>query len=79
MKYCVKKDTTIVIDGSENQKEVMLQNAKSMGFTENDVEIITEEEYKTRVEISPKQTQTLTLEERIALLENLQLQQGGIV
>ena len=79
MKYCVKKDTTIVIDGSENQKEVMLQNAKSMGFTENDVEIITEEEYKTRVEISPKQTQTLTLEERITLLENLQLQQGGIV
>ena len=77
MKYCVKKDTVIVIDGSENSKEIMLQNAKNMGFTENEVEIITEEEYKTRVEISSKPTQTLTLEERITLLENLQLQQGG--
>lgn len=51
MKYCVIKDTIKVIDGSENPIEIMLQNAQNAGFTEIEVEILTEEEYQARKSI----------------------------
>lgn len=50
MKYCVKKNTTIVIDGQELATyETMIKNAKNMGFTEDKVEIIAEEEFEKRL------------------------------
>lgn len=54
MKYCVIKNTTKVIDGSENPLEIMLQNAINAGFAETEVEILTEEEYLARVELDPR-------------------------
>ena len=69
MKYCVIKDTTIAIDGSENPVEIMLENAISAGFTENEVEILTEEEYLTRLENEPKPPQPPTTEERLEMAE----------
>lgn len=48
MKYCVVKNTTTVIDGSDNPREVMLKNALSAGFSESQVEILTESEYLAR-------------------------------
>lgn len=60
MKYCVIKDTTKVIDGSENPIEIMLQNAQNAGFADIEVEILTEEEYQQRLENEPKPPQPLT-------------------
>lgn len=54
MKYCIIKDTVKIIDGSENPIEIMLQNAQNAGFTEIEVEILTEEEYETRLENEPR-------------------------
>lgn len=48
MKYCVVKDTITVIDGSDNPKETMIQNALNAGFSESEIEILTEEDYKER-------------------------------
>lgn len=70
MKYCVIKNTTKVIDGSENPLEIMLQNARNAGFTENEVEILTEEEYQTRVELEPKPIELPNTNERIEMLED---------
>lgn len=56
MKYCVIKNTITVIDGSENPKEVMLQNSKNAGLTDEEVEILTDAEYNARVESLPKPT-----------------------
>lgn len=53
MKYCVLKDTTTVIDGSENTNEEMFQNATSAGFSKSQVEILTEEEYQARKALEP--------------------------
>lgn len=53
MKYCVLKKTTKVIDGSENPLEVILQNAQNAGYTEAEVEILTEEEYQSRKALEP--------------------------
>ena len=50
MRYCVKKDSTILVDGSENSKEIMLENALNCGFTKDEVEIITEDEFQKRLE-----------------------------
>lgn len=49
MQYCVIKNTTIVIDGSENPEEIMLQNAVNAGYSELEVEILTESEYKAKI------------------------------
>jgi hypothetical protein len=51
MKYCVIKDTTILIEGSEETEEIILKNAlQSEGkYTSNQVDILTEEEYKARI------------------------------
>jgi len=80
MKYCVIKNTTKVIDGSENALEIMLQNAENAGFTETEVEILTEEEYQARLENEPKPIQEPTLEERVEALELLELERlfGGM-
>jgi len=54
MRYCIIKNTTILIDGSNNSDEVMLQNAIDNRHTEEEVETLTEEEYKIRSgEINP--------------------------
>lgn len=53
MKYCVKKNTTVVVDGSENPQEAMIQNAINAGFTESEVETLTEEEYLARKASEP--------------------------
>lgn len=71
MKYCVKKDTTIIIDGSDNQDEVMLENAIVSGFKVEEVEILTEEEYKARVDNLPMPIVNPTLEERLASAEEM--------
>jgi hypothetical protein len=65
MKYCVIKNTTKVIDGSDNPLELMLQNAQNAGFTESEVEILTEEEYQARVELEPIAPQTPTETEQL--------------
>jgi len=48
MKYCVVRNTTTVIDGSENSIEIMLQNAQNAGFSKDEAEVLTEEEYQAR-------------------------------
>ncbi len=56
MKYCVIKDTTTVIDGSDNPAETMAKNAQNAGIT--NFEILTEEEYQLRKRnepVTPKQ------------------------
>lgn len=79
MKYCVVKDTTKVIDGSDNPIEIMLQNAQNAGFTDVEVEILTEGEYQTRLENEHKPLQPPTVEERLEALEMamLELALGG--
>jgi len=67
MRYCVIKDTTTVIDGSENPIEIMLQNAQNAGFTESEVEILTEEKYQARKDLEPKLPQPLTDIEKLRL------------
>lgn len=83
MKYCVVKNTVKIIDGSRNPIETMLQNAQNAGFTENEVEILTEEEYQARVDLEPKLIQKPTkqelLEERINELELFILMQEGLI
>ena len=83
MKYCVIKDTVKVIDGSENPAKTMLQNAIYAGFTESEVEILTEEEYLARLENESKSPQEPTkqelLEERINELELFILMQEGLI
>lgn len=69
MNFCVIKNTTKVIDGSNNQVDIMLQNALNAGFLENDVEILTETEFETRKELEPKPTQPPSDMERIEALE----------
>lgn len=70
MKYCVIKDTTQVIDGSNNSEETMLQNAQNAGFTENEVEILTAEEYQAKKELEPVSPQPPTTEERLQSAED---------
>lgn len=66
MNYCVIKDTTIIIDGSENPTEIMLKNALNAGYTETEVEILTEEEYQARKSLEPQPEPKQTLEEQLA-------------
>ena len=69
MKYCVVKNATKVIDGSENPLEIMLQNALNAGFAESEVEILTEEEYQARKAQEPQPIPTPSLEERLLIAE----------
>lgn len=79
MRYCVIKNTTKVIDGSENPDDIMFQNARNAGFAEAEVEILTEEEYQVRKATEPKPPQMPTTEERLEALEvaMLELVLGG--
>jgi hypothetical protein len=70
MKYCIIKNTTTVIDGSENTQEVMLQNAESAGVTAEEVEILTEQEFEARKALEPTPPHEPTAEERIQSLED---------
>lgn len=81
MKYCVIKNTTTVIDGSENPQEIMFQNALNAGFTAEEVEILTEEEFETRKTLEPVVQQPLTEEQqRLLDLETAMTQiLGGTV
>jgi hypothetical protein len=53
MKYCVIKDTTKIVDGSENSQDIMLRNAINAGLTAEEIEIFTEEEFETRKALEP--------------------------
>ena len=67
--YCVVRGTTKVIDNTSRTVEFMLQNAQNAGFSENEIEILTEEEYLQRLESEPKLPQVPTAEDRIEALE----------
>ena len=78
MRYCVVKGTTTVVDGN-NPTELMLQNAINAGFTESEVEILTEEEYQARNDLEPE-IKEATLEQKnradidyIAIMMGVQL------
>ena len=74
MKYCVIKDTIQVIDGSENSEEVMYYDASKTGkgYSKDQVEILTEEEYKVRVDSLPspvvQKTELEILQETVDVL-----------
>lgn len=70
MKYCVIKNTTIIIDGSENPFTTMLENSLSAGFQESEVEILTEEEYQARKALETQPIQTPSTEERLQVAED---------
>ncbi len=70
IKYCVIKNTTTIIDGSENSKETMLQNAVNAGFTALEVEVLTEEEFEARKALEPIPPKEPTAEERMIALED---------
>ena len=69
MRYCVIKNTTIIIDGSKNLIEIMLQNALNSGYVEIDVEILTQEDYQIRKDLEPMTPKPITESERIAMIE----------
>ena len=64
------KDTTKVIDGSDNPTETMLKNAQNAGFAESEVEILTEEEYQIRKDAEPVPPTQPSEAERIEALED---------
>ena len=80
MKYCVVRNTTTVIDGSENSIEIMLQNAQNAGFSKDEVEVLTEEEYQARRVSEPVEPSKPTVSERLEALEQamLELILGGV-
>lgn len=69
LKYCVIKNTVTVIDGSENSIESMLVNVQNAGFTESEVEILTEEEYQARKELEPVSPKEPTQEDYLLDLD----------
>lgn len=83
MRYCVIKNTTTIIDGSNNPTSIMLQNSQNAGFAESEVEILTEEEYEARKNLEPippkKPTKVELLEQRINELELYILTQEGLI
>ena len=67
---CVIKGTTIQIDSLlSNSVEIMLQNAQNAGFTESEIEILTEEEFEERKSQEPQPIQPPSLEERLLIAE----------
>lgn len=84
VKYCVVKDTVIDIAQSEDVDK-LIENALSTrldgrSLTEDDFEILTEEEYQARVDAEPKPPEPPTEQERLQALEDamLYLTLGGI-
>lgn len=80
MQYCVVKETTKIIEGSDNPREIMLQNALNTGFTETEFEMLTEEEYQARKALEPQPLQPPTTEERLQMAEDtlMYLLMGGM-
>ncbi len=80
MNYCVVKESIKVIDGSENSHEIMLQNATNAGFTDAEVEILTDEEYQARKALEPMPPQPPSEAERLEALEQAMLEMilGGM-
>jgi len=74
MLYCVAINTTKIVDGSDNPEEVMIENAINSGYKKEEVEIITEEEYKLRIEQNPIVNEKTPIE--ILQNENEQLKQS---
>ncbi|HSN66760.1 MAG TPA: hypothetical protein VLS94_08970 [Fusibacter sp.] len=54
MNYCVVKNTISIIDGSENSKEIMINNAKQAGFDVLKIEILTKEQFEKRLKENKK-------------------------
>ena len=79
MNYCVIKDTIRVIN-SNNLVEIMMNDAVKSGFSENEVEILTEEEYQARKALEPVSPQPPSTEERLKTAEDtiLFLLTGGM-
>ena len=73
MKYCVIKNTTTVIDGSDNPQQVMIKNAENAGFKAEEVEILTEKEFEARKALEPLPPHEPTAEERLQSLEDAML------
>ncbi|WP_438348929.1 hypothetical protein ACP8HI_25650 [Paenibacillus sp. FA6] len=73
MKYCVIKNTTTIIDGTDNPLEIMIKNALNAGFVETDIEVLTEEEYMVREDLEPAQekhkTEVELLKEQMAIMQ----------
>ena len=69
MNFCVIKDTVKVVDGSKNDINTMIQNAIKAGFTESEVEILTEEEYLARKVLEPIVPHPPTIEDRVTNTE----------
>lgn len=70
MNYCLIKNTTIIIDGSTNPKEIMLANAKNSGYNETEVEILSEVEFLDRKNSEEKPTELPIFEQRLETTEN---------
>jgi hypothetical protein len=81
MRYLVRLGTAKEIERSEfNSDEIFIKNAKSAGFKEDEVEILTEEEYQARKELEPISPRLPTTEERLQMAEDtiLFLLMGGM-
>lgn len=68
MKYCVIKGTTRPVNNN-NSNEILIKDALSAGFTESEIEILTEEEYQERKALEPQPILTPSLEERLLIAE----------
>jgi len=78
MKYCVVKNiignlTTGVISQGENAEalieQALVTELNGKFLTENDIKIITEEEFQIRLENQPSLAQTPSAEERLRMAE----------
>ena len=85
MKYCVLKNTTIVINKGIDEG-ILIENALTTKTNDGEsveYEILTEEEYQTRLELEPippkKPTKEELLEQRINDLELYILTQEGLI
>ena len=71
MRYCVIKNTTTTLDGSSNTNDVMLQNALNCGYSAEQVEILTQEQYDERKALEPQPIKEPSDKERITELEQI--------
>ena len=74
MRYCVIKGTTRPISVG-NPDDILISNAISAGFTENEVDILTEEEYEARKALEPiipqPPTEIELLKEKVATQDSV--------
>ena len=81
MRVCILKSTGQMVESQDFATKGTLINNMKQYYSESDLEEqeVNQEEYEALKLALPQPTQTLTLEERITMLENLQLQQEGVV